>query len=92
MDRGFGLAKRPGGQYDFEASRVIVVLYVVLGRPNLPSPWVLDVADPAVKILRQNAQVLYAQHRLVLGKRSTGEVRQQPSSIVGMKNQTRLPL
>lgn len=61
MERGFGLAKWPRGQYDFEASRVIVVLYVVLGRPNLRSLWALDLADPAAITGGSNAAALLSR-------------------------------
>lgn len=56
-------------RYDILALVSIVVLYVVLGAPNLLTPWGLDLAHPAAEKLRQNAQVLLREVLELSGSR-----------------------
>jgi len=55
---------------------------IVLGAPNHPNPWVWDLEHPAVKTLRQDAQVLLREVLELSGSRSP--------AIVRSGNQTRL--
>lgn len=61
----------------------IVVLYIVLGRLNRYFPWDVALADPAVKTLLQDAQVLLREVLELFGS--------SPEAMSGLRNQARLP-